>query len=122
MRRLRALIGHLGFTLLISALASQCFAGELVKFDRHKGPVVRLSLSPDGNFIASVGADRFCNVVDLTTRQFLFQLGPHPGPLTGVAFTNDKSILVSMLKNDQDRSNVVEWDLAKNQLKRKYGD
>lgn len=94
-------------------------AGELAKCERHSGTVRGIALSPDGKYVASVGDDRMCYVLDARTLKVGRQLGPQSAPLTGVAFMKDMTIIVSGLrdKSRPGEGTIRFWDWNTSDLK-----
>lgn len=87
-------------------------AGELARCERHSGTVRGLAISPDGKYVASVGDDRMCYVLDARTLKVGRQLGPQSAPLTGVAFMKDMTIVVSGVrdKSRPGEGTIRFWD------------
>ena len=47
------------------------------RFTGHKGPVQALAVSRDGRYVATVGDDRMCFVIDAKTWKQARRFGPH---------------------------------------------
>jgi WD40 repeat protein len=61
----------------------------------HGGPVLGLTFSPSGRWIASASADQTVRIWDANTGAQVKQLNGHQGAVYSVAFSPDESLLVS---------------------------
>jgi len=76
----------------------------------HDGPVYTIAFSPDGQAIASGGADRVVRLWDLATYRERAALRGHTGFIESVAFSPDGRTLATTASHD-DRD-VRLWDVA----------
>ncbi|MEX2185142.1 MAG: hypothetical protein WD875_00040 [Pirellulales bacterium] len=106
------------------AAPSQAAPGEVARCERHSGTVRGLAISADGKYVASVGDDRMCYILNAQTLKVLRQYGPQAAPLTGVAFMRDMTIVSSGLR-DKNRPNdgtIRFWDWNTAELRRTMPD
>lgn len=68
---------------------------ELAKLEGHGGRVASLAFSPDGALLATGGADRDMKVWDVRARERKMAAGPHPAPVTGIAWVGEEKIAVT---------------------------
>ena len=81
----------------------------------HDGPVYFVAFSPDGETLASGGADRVVRVWDLATFRERAALRGHTGFIESVAFSPDGETLATTATHE-DRD-VRLWDVATGKLK-----
>ncbi|MCA9070594.1 MAG: hypothetical protein KDA84_16805, partial [Planctomycetaceae bacterium] len=83
----------------------QCLTG-------HNGPVFSVAFSPDGQTLASVGADKTLRFWSVRTRKEIEQFRGHKRPIHGVAF-HSKSPHVSAVDM---RGVIVSWSIPDHQI------
>lgn len=84
--------------------------GELVRefVDAHSDTVLGVRFSPDGNLIASCGADKFVKVFDVASGKFVKSFEGHTHHVLGVAWRADGKVLASC-----GADNVIKvWDFV----------
>jgi WD40 repeat protein len=84
---------------------------EVRRFVGHEGPVLSVAFAPDGQRIASGGADGTVRLWDVATGQEIRRLAGHGRPVVAVAVSPDgKQVLSS------DNDTVRLWDVDKGKL------
>ena len=86
--------------------AIEALRGDVKRFYVVESEQVRLSMSDDGRFVASVGEDRIINIFD-TRSSLRRMLRGHAGPVTGLVVDVDHMQLIS---SDRDGS-LRRWEL-----------
>lgn len=90
----------------------------LHKMSAHYGRVNVIAISPQGNHLASGGADRTVRIWRLSDNQLLFTLQGHTDAISELTFSHNGAILASV-----DRKGMVKlWNVAKGQLLREIGE
>ena len=84
--------------------------------ERHRGPVLGVAFSPDGEMCATCGDDRLIRLWKTETGDLLHTLGNHSGPVTSVQFASAKR-LVSAGKDNR----LIVWDVEAGKPPRAIG-
>ncbi|HTU17276.1 MAG TPA: HlyD family efflux transporter periplasmic adaptor subunit [Gemmataceae bacterium] len=84
--------------------------------DRHRGPVLGVAFSPDGEVIATCGDDRLIRLWKTETGALLHVLPKHSGPVTSVQFAS-ATRLVSAAKDNR----LIVWDVEAGKPPRAIG-
>jgi WD40 repeat protein len=71
----------------------------MARCERHSGVVRAIAVSADGKYLASVGDDRMCYILNAVTLKVSRQYGPQGAPLTGVAFMRDMTLISSGIRD-----------------------
>lgn len=74
--------------------------------ERHIGPVLGISFSPDGETIATCGDDHLIRLWSTATRDLLHTLPGHSGPVTSIQFASAKR-MVSASKDKR----LIVWNV-----------
>jgi hypothetical protein len=80
------------------------------RFSGHKGPVQALAASRDGRYVATVGDDRLCYVIETKSWKQARRLGPHRAALRSVAFAASGGVVVGGVPETSGGSSVFLWD------------
>jgi WD40 repeat protein len=99
---------------LLLATALICWwyvtGGPTATLRGHDGPVYVLAFAPDGQTLASGGADRVVRLWDLATTRLRASLVGHTGYIESVAFSPDGQTLATTATHDD--QDVRLWDVA----------
>jgi WD40 repeat protein/tetratricopeptide (TPR) repeat protein len=93
---------------------------HLAHLNAHNGRVCALAFSPDGSVLASGGADRIIRLWDVAQQRLLWELNEHSGSVTALAFTADGRTLASASGGFADRSEIILWDPAGGNRRRRW--
>ena len=89
---------------------------ELVRLEKHTGPVRRVRYSQDGNFIATASADKTAIVWDAESGREIHTFTGHESIVTDARFSADMDYLVTS-SND---GHIRFWDLLSGDLARDF--
>jgi WD40 repeat protein len=82
--------------------------------DAHSDTILDLEFSRDGNWLVTGGADKFCRIFDLQTRQQIKSFEGHSGHVLGVALCGDGETLVSASAD----CHIKVWDVESGEARR----
>ncbi len=126
MRRLILIIGWFAAYLYADNSAAQTTSrGEFTEIHQatpHKLPVRSIAVSADGQYLATVGDDKMCHILDATTLSLVRSYGPHQAKLNDVVFLRNKTVIVSGMRDENRKASVFFWGWQEQKIIRQLED
>jgi uncharacterized protein with WD repeat len=93
--------------LFLQGVCAQQDQSHVLTFDKHKGPVYSLAVSPDGNIVASGAEDKLILLWDFSSGEILKTFEGHRYPVKYLEFSSDGNFLISAAATE-----IRIWDLG----------